>query len=349
MSSSQPDLLQHDVALDAFNTLRLPARAAWFAAVHDVDQLRAILDDPRIQGLPRLVLGSGSNLVLAGDFDGLVLQVAFKGRSRVQEDADAWYIRAGGGENWHDFVRWTLEMGWAGLENLSLIPGTVGAAPVQNIGAYGLELAEHFYSLRAYDLETGKTVGFDKADCHFAYRDSFFKRHPGRYLIGAVTFRLPKTWRPVTAYADVAKALAAEGIVQPTPLQVSDAVIAIRRAKLPDPAEIGNAGSFFKNPVVSAEAHARLAALHPGMPHYPQPDGSVKLAAGWLIEQAGWKGRRLGPVGCYARQALVLVNHGGARGADVLAASQAVRADVFARFGVDLEPEPVFVGGAAPG
>ena len=206
------DLLQRDVALDALNTLRLPARAAWFAAVHDVDQLRAILEDPRIQGLPRLVLGGGSNLVLAGDFDGLVLQVAFKGRSRVQEDADAWYIRAGGGENWHDFVRWTLEMGWAGLENLSLIPGTVGAAPVQNIGAYGLELAEHFYSLRAYDLETGKTVGFDKADCHFAYRDSFFKRHPGRYLIGAVTFRLPKTWRPVTAYADVAKALAAEGI-----------------------------------------------------------------------------------------------------------------------------------------
>lgn len=340
---THPDLLQRDVPLDALNTLRLPARAAWFAAVHDVDQLRAILDDPRIQGLPRLVLGGGSNLVLAGDFDGLVLQVAFKGRSRVQEDTDAWYVRAGGGENWHDFVRWTLEMGWPGLENLSLIPGTVGAAPVQNIGAYGLELAEHFYSLRAYDLETGKTVGFDKADCRFGYRDSFFKRHPGRYLIGAVTFRLPKAWTPVTAYADVARALAAEGIAEPTPLQVSDAVIAIRRAKLPDPAEIGNAGSFFKNPVVSADVHARLAALHPGLPRYPQPDGSVKLAAGWLIEHAGWKGRDLGPVGMYKKQALVLVNRGGAVADDVRALMRAVQRDVRATFGVDLHVEPVFL------
>ena len=280
-----PDLLQRDVALDALNTLRLPARAAWFAAVNDVDQLRAILDDPRIQGLPRLVLGGGSNLVLAGDFDGLVLQVAFKGRSRVQEDADAWYIRAGGGENWHDFVRWTLEMGWAGLENLSLIPGTVGAAPVQNIGAYGLELAEHFYSLRAYDLDTGKTVGFDKADCQFAYRDSFFKQHPGRYLIGAVTFRLPKAWRPVTAYADVAKALAAEGIAEPTPLQVSDAVIAIRRRKLPDPARIPNTGSFFHNPVVDAMTANSLLAAQTGLSERAIIRALVRLEAMGLIER----------------------------------------------------------------
>ena len=341
-----PDLLQQDVALDALNTLRLPARAAWFAAVDSADQLRAVLDDPRVAGLPRFVLGGGSNLVLAGDFPGLVLKVAFHGKSRVQEDADAFYIRAGGGENWHDFVRWTLEMGWPGLENLSLIPGTVGAAPVQNIGAYGIEMAEHFYSLRAYDLETGKTVGFDKADCHFGYRDSFFKQAgAGRYLIAAVTFRLPKQWQQRTNYADVARELEAQGIAQPTPLQVSDAVIAIRRRKLPDPAEIGNAGSFFKNPVVPADAYARLAAEFPTLPHYPQPDGSQKLAAGWLIEQAGWKGKRLGPVGCYANQALVLVNHGGARGSDVRATSEAVRADVRARFGVDLEPEPVFVGG----
>ena len=341
-----PDLLQQDVALDALNTLRLPARAAWFAAVDSADQLRAVIDDPRVAGLPRFVLGGGSNLVLTGDFPGLVLKIAFHGKSRVQEDADAFYIRAGGGENWHDFVRWTLEMGWPGLENLSLIPGTVGAAPVQNIGAYGIEMAEHFYSLRAYDLETGKTVGFDKADCHFGYRDSFFKQAgAGRYLIAAVTFRLPKKWQPRTNYADVARELDALGITSPTPLQVSDAVIAIRRRKLPDPAEIGNAGSFFKNPVVTAEAYARLAADFPTLPHYPQPDGSQKLAAGWLIEQAGWKGKRLGPVGCYANQALVLVNHGGARGSDVRATSEAVRADVRARFGVDLEPEPVFVGG----
>lgn len=339
------DLLRQDVALDTLNTLRLPARAAWFAAVDHVDALRAVLDDPRIAGLPKLVIGGGSNLVLSGDFPGLVLHVAFHGRSRVQEDAEAFYIRAGGGENWHDFVRWTLEMGWPGLENLSLIPGTVGAAPVQNIGAYGLEMAEHFYSLRAYDLETGKTVGFDKRDCAFGYRDSFFKQAgKGRYLIAAVTFRLPKAWKAVTGYADVAKELDAQGIVKATPLQVSDAVIAIRRRKLPDPAEIGNAGSFFKNPVVDADTYARLAAQYPGLPHYPQADGRVKLAAGWLIEQAGWKGRRLGPVGCYDKQALVLVNHGGATGADVIAASNAVRADVLARFGVELEPEPVFAG-----
>jgi UDP-N-acetylmuramate dehydrogenase len=339
------DLLRQDVALDSFNTLRLPARAAWFAAVDNVDGLRAVLDDPRIQGLPRLVIGGGSNLVLAGNFPGLVLHVAFHGRTRVQEDAEAFYIRAGGGENWHDFVRWTLEMGWPGLENLSLIPGTVGAAPVQNIGAYGLEMAEYFYSLRAYDLETGKTVGFDKRDCAFGYRDSFFKQAgKGRYLIAAVTFRLPKKWKPVTGYADVSRELEAQGITTPTPLQLSDAVIAVRRRKLPDPAEIGNAGSFFKNPVVSADEHARLAAAHPGVPSYPQADGRVKLAAGWLIEQAGWKGRRLGPVGCYEKQALVLVNHGGATGADVLATSTAVRSDVRARFGVDLEPEPVFAG-----
>ncbi|HOB45734.1 MAG TPA: UDP-N-acetylmuramate dehydrogenase [Zoogloea sp.] len=342
---SHPDPLRQDVALDALNTLRLPARAAWFAAIDNVDTLRAVLDDPRVAGLPRLVLGGGSNLVLTGDFPGLVLQVAFHGRSRVQEDADAFYIRAGGGENWHDFVRWTLEMGWPGLENLSLIPGTVGAAPVQNIGAYGIEMAEHFYSLRAYDLETGKTVGFDKRDCAFGYRDSFFKQAgKGRYLIAAVTFRLPKAWKPVTGYADVARELTEHCIVAPTPLQVSDAVVAIRRRKLPDPAEIGNAGSFFKNPVVEADHYIRLAALHRGLPHYPQPDGREKLAAGWLIEQAGWRGRRRGPVGCYERQALVLVNHGGATGADVWATSNAVRADVLDRFGINLEPEPVFVG-----
>ncbi|MBS0371558.1 MAG: UDP-N-acetylmuramate dehydrogenase [Proteobacteria bacterium] len=339
------DLLRQDVPLDNLNTLRLPARAAWFAVVDHVDALRAVLEDPRIAGLPRLVIGGGSNLVLTGDFPGLVLHVAFHGRSRVQEDAEAFYIRAGGGENWHDFVRWTLEMGWPGLENLSLIPGTVGAAPVQNIGAYGLEMAEHFYSLRAYDLETGKTVGFDKRDCAFGYRDSFFKQAgKGRYLIAAVTFRLPKAWKAVTGYADVAKELDAQGISSPTPLQVSDAVIAIRRRKLPDPAEIGNAGSFFKNPVVDADTYARLVAQHPGLPHYPQADGRVKLAAGWLIDQTGWKGRRLGPVGCYDRQALVLVNHGGATGADVITASNAVRADVLARFGVELQPEPVFAG-----
>ena len=338
-------MLQREFDLSESNTLALGGKAAHYVQVNTTDQLV----EPELQFTPRFILGGGSNLVLSGDFDGLVLHMAIPGRAPVAEDNDAWYVRAGGGENWHDFVQWTLAQGWPGLENLSLIPGTVGAAPIQNIGAYGLELVERFESLDAVELDTGELRRFDAAACAFGYRDSVFKRNPGKWMVVAVRFRLPRPWRAVTRYADVARELEARGLAQPGALEVSDAVIAIRSRKLPDPAVLGNAGSFFKNPVVDAARCARLLAAHPAMPHYPQPDGGEKLAAGWLIEQAGWKGRRLGPVGCYARQALVLVNHGGARGADVLAASQAVRADVFARFGVDLEPEPVFVGGAAPG
>ena len=235
-------------------------------------------------------------------------------------------------------------MGWPGLENLSLIPGTAGAAPVQNIGAYGVEVCEHFYSLRAYDLETGKTVGFDKADCAFAYRDSFFKQQgAGRYLIAAVTFRLPKRWTPITGYADVARHLAAQGIAVPTPLQVSDAVIAIRRAKLPDPARIGNAGSFFKNPVVTPEQCRDIIGRDPEIVHYPMPDGSVKLAAGWMIDACGWKGKSVGQAAVYEKQALVLVNRGGAIGSEVMTLARAIQESVYGRFGIRLEPEPVVV------
>jgi UDP-N-acetylmuramate dehydrogenase len=288
------------------------------------------------------VLGGGSNLILTGDFDGLVLHVRIPGRELVAEDDDAWTVRAGAGENWHDFVCWTLERGWPGLENLSLIPGTVGAAPIQNIGAYGLEMAERFQHLEAVELATGETVVFDRAACRFGYRDSVFKREAdGRYLITAVTFRLPKRWRPVAHYADVARELEARQMIDPTARQISDAVIAIRSRKLPDPGRIGNAGSFFKNPVVDAATFARLAAQHPELPHYVQPDGTVKLAAGWLIERCGWKGKDLGPVGVYERQALVLVNRGGARGEDVLRLARAIRESVRAAFGVELEPEPV--------
>ena len=258
---------------------------------------------------------------------------------------DAWFVRAGAGENWHDFVSWTLERGWPGLENLALIPGTVGAAPVQNIGAYGLEMAERFHTLEAVDLETGETVVLDRAACQFGYRDSVFKREAaGRSLITAVTFQLPKHWRPITGYADVARELEAPGIIQPTAREVADAVIALRLRKLPDPAHIGNAGSFFKNPRIDAQAFQNLVARYPDLPHYPQPDGTVKLAAGWLIERCGWKGKTLGPVGVYERQALVLVNRGGARGEDVLRLARAIQASMRATFGVDLELEPVMLG-----
>ncbi|AYH45846.1 UDP-N-acetylmuramate dehydrogenase [Azoarcus sp. DN11] len=335
--------LVSDADLRPFNTFGLPARAARLATIEDAAQLAALIAGPEWT-LPRLILGGGSNLVLTRDFPGLVLKVGIAGRRLVGEDVNAWYVEAGAGENWHDFVRWTLAQGWPGLENLSLIPGTVGAAPVQNIGAYGLEVAERFHGLQAVSLETGATLRLAGAECRFAYRDSVFKRElAGRALITSVTFRLPKCWQPVTGYADVARELAVRGIAAPSALDVSDAVIAIRRRKLPDPARIGNAGSFFKNPVVDADALARLDAAHPDLPRYTQPDGRFKLAAGWLIDRCGWKGRDLGPVGAYEQQALVLVNRGGATGADVERIARAIQADVFARFGVHLEPEPVFV------
>lgn len=339
-----PDLIQRDIPLADLNTFGLPARAALFAAIQTPAQLATLIAWPEWRDWPRFVLGGGSNLILAGDFPGLMLQVRIAGRELVAEDAAAWRVRAGAGENWHDFVQWTLDRGWPGLENLALIPGTVGAAPVQNIGAYGLEVAERFAHLEAVDLATGEGVTFDRAACRFGYRDSVFKREAaGRYLITAVTFRLPKPWRPLTGYADVARELETRRIVHPTARDIANAVIAIRSRKLPDPAQMGNAGSFFKNPVVNAAVWTDLAARHSDLPHYPQPDGTVKLAAGGLIERCGWKGKSLGPVGVYERQALVLVNRGGARGADVLRLAQAIRASVRVEFGVELESEPVVV------
>jgi UDP-N-acetylmuramate dehydrogenase len=329
--------------LTGLNTFGLKARAARLVRVRHADQVQALIGGAGWAVTPRLVLGGGSNLVLTADFAGTVLKVDIPGRRLLRSAPEAWIVEAGAGENWHDFVRWTLVQGWPGLENLSLIPGTVGAAPIQNIGAYGLEIVDRFDSLDAIDLDSGACRSFGAHDCAFGYRDSVFKRNPGKWLVTAVRFRLPRPWQPVTRYADVARELEVRGIAAPTALDISDAVIAIRRRKLPDPAEIGNAGSFFKNPVVAADACARLRAVHPAMPHYPQPDGREKLAAGWLIEQAGWKGRDLGPVGCYERQALVLVNRGGATGADVRRIADAIMADVEAAFGVRLEPEPVFV------
>lgn len=343
--------LQADADLRPFNTLALPARAAWLATLAAPEQLPALRADARCAGRPRLVLGGGSNLVLCGDLDALVLRVALAGRALAGEDAGARYVRAGAGENWHDFVQWTLACGWPGLENLALIPGSVGAAPIQNIGAYGLEAGERIAWVEAFDFASGETRRFDAADCRFGYRDSVFKQQgwhlDGRFVITGVTFRLPRQWAPRTGYAELARELEAQELAAPTPQQVADAVTAIRRRKLPDPAVLPNAGSFFQNPIVDAALAATLRAAHPTLPCYAQADGRVKLAAGWLIEQAGWKGRDLGPVGMYEKQALVLVNRGGARGADVLALARAVQADVRRRFGVELEPEPVRVGASA--
>lgn len=339
-----PDFVAREADLAGRTTLALPGQAELYAEIASADQLTLLAGDG---GLRRFVLGGGSNLVLRGDFGGLMLHMAICGRELAGEDADAWYVRAGAGENWHDFVGWTLAQGWPGLENLSLIPGTVGAAPIQNIGAYGLEVGERFHSLTACDMLSGEFVCFDRDTCRFGYRDSVFKQEgwhlDGRFVITDVTFRLPKAWQPLTRYADVAAELQARAIASPSALNIADAVIAVRQRKLPDPALIPNVGSFFHNPVLASTTAMQLLAAQPGLPHYLQADGRVKLAAGWLIEQAGWKGRDLGPVGMYEKQALVLVNRGGATGADVVALMQTVQRDVRAKFGVELTPEPVFL------
>ncbi len=330
--------------LQPYNTFGLPARAARLVPIASVDAVRALVRDAGWAASPRLVLGGGSNIVFTGDFPGCVLKVEIGGRALVRTDDEAWYVRAAAGEDWHDFVCWTLAQGWPGLENLSLIPGTVGAAPIQNIGAYGLELCERFESLEAVSLDDGGLRVFSRDTCRFGYRDSVFKREEaGRWMVTAVTFRLPRRWQAVTGYGDLAAELERRGFGDPTPTQVAEAVVAIRRRKLPDPSAIGNAGSFFKNPVIEAAALEPLLREDPAMPHYRQPDGRYKLAAGWLIDRCGWKGRSIGPVGCFETQALVLVNRGGATGADVLRLAHRVREDVAARFGIDLEPEPLIV------
>jgi UDP-N-acetylmuramate dehydrogenase len=269
------------------------------------------------------------------------------GKRLLREDADAFYIEAGAGENWHDFVQWTLAQGMPGLENLSLIPGTVGAAPIQNIGAYGLEVGECLHSVTAWDFEKQDFFTIDRENCHFSYRDSVFKQQGwhlnGRIAIVSVLFRLPRAWRPNIGYADLRQELSAHGISEPGARDIADAVIAVRQRKLPDPAQTPNAGSFFHNPLIDRAQADALLATHPALPNYLQPDGRVKLAAGWLIEQAGWKGKSLGPVGMYEKQALVLVNHGGATGADVRRTMAAVQAAVRDRFAVELSPEPVFL------
>ncbi|AJP58546.1 UDP-N-acetylenolpyruvoylglucosamine reductase [Pandoraea vervacti] len=338
--------LQRDVSLREFNTFGLPATARYVVTIDSEAALSAALAMPELAGLPRLVLGGGSNIVLTRNFDGVVLRMAIRGRERLADvpaDPQARYVRGGAGEVWHDFVDWTLSQDCPGLENLALIPGTLGAAPIQNIGAYGLELAERFFDVRALDTTSGEFVTLSRDVCAFGYRDSLFKREPGRYIIVSVTLRLPQPWQAVTGYADVSRTLADAGISQPDARQIFDAVVAIRRRKLPDPAVLGNAGSFFKNPVVDGATFAALRERFPEAVGYAQPDGTWKVAAGWLIDQCGWRGKSLGRAGVHERQALVLVNRGGASGDDIVALARAVQASVRDRFGISLEPEPLMI------
>ncbi|MES2165232.1 MAG: UDP-N-acetylmuramate dehydrogenase [Pseudomonadota bacterium] len=336
--------IQYQFPLQSLNTFGIAASAHAYLRVTETEQLLGVFADAAWVSAPKLVLGGGSNLLLTGDFPGLVLHIALQGREVLAGDESHHYVRAAAGENWHEFVQWTLAQGVGGLENLSLIPGTVGAAPIQNIGAYGLETKDVFHSVTVFDPSNGGTRTMDAAACRFGYRDSIFKQEGGRHLIILdVCFALPKQWQPNLRYAELAQAVAEQGLAAPSAQQVADTVIAIRRRKLPDPAVIGNAGSFFKNPVVTGAQCAALLERFPTLVHHAQPDGSEKLAAGWLIDQCGWKGRNLGAAGVYPKQALVLVNNGGAKGSDVVALARAIQADVQARYGVLLEPEPVFI------
>ena len=336
--------IESGVSLKPYNTFGLPAVAQTLVRVKNDADVRQVVDHPQLGRAPKFILGGGSNIVLTRDMPQVVVKVEVMGKRLVEERADAWIVEAGAGENWHEFVMWSLAQGYPGLENLSLIPGTVGAAPVQNIGAYGLELQDRFDALDAVDLVTGRSVTLRAPICAFGYRDSEFKHSlAGRTLITRVRFHLPKPWRPVLGYLELERKVAETGITQPSARQVADWIIAIRRAKLPDPALIGNAGSFFKNPVVTPEQCRDIIGRDPEIVHYPMPDGSVKLAAGWMIDACGWKGKTVGQAGVYERQALVIVNRGGAIGSEVMTLARAIQESVYGRFGIRLEPEPVVV------
>ncbi len=343
MTNLRPaNTLLHNVSLRAFNTFGLEARAARYYRATTPGGLREAL---RVEQ-PTLVLGGGSNLLLTRDVPGLVLHLDLRGVT-VLPKGDYVEVTAAAGENWHAFVLYTIEAGYGGLENLSLIPGSVGASPIQNIGAYGVEVKDRFVSLRAVHRESLLLETFDAEACEFGYRNSVFKQKlAGQYIILEVTFRLTSQRHDLRAdYGDVRKHIESQGVGEGegqqrlAPKHISTAVMAIRKSKLPDPAEIGNSGSFFKNPELTAEEFAAFAAAHPEAPSYELSHGGRKVPAGWLIEQAGWKGHRRGAIGVHDRQALVLVNHGGGVGRELYALAQEIQGDVLAKFGIALEME----------
>ncbi|HEX2617925.1 MAG TPA: UDP-N-acetylmuramate dehydrogenase [Flavobacteriales bacterium] len=343
--------IHRDVDLQPYNTFHVRARAAWFAPFTTVDELRHALNDERLQGLPRLVLGGGSNMLFTRDWPGVVLRNEVPGIEVLGDDGEHVVVRAGAGVVWHELVMHCVAQGWGGVENLSLIPGRVGAGPMQNIGAYGVEIKDRFDHLEALRISDGEVVRFSAADCRFGYRESFFKREgKDRFVILHVAFRLKKNLPTGqagaavhVAYGSIQHELAKYHVTAPTIKDVSDAVIRIRSSKLPDPAQVGNAGSFFKNPVVDAAAAEAIKRSIPDLVTYPAPEGQLKLAAGQLIEKAGWKGYRQdlpeGGYGVHKDQALVLVNYGGATGDAIYGLSTQVLEDVRLKYGVELERE----------
>lgn len=333
--------IESGVSLKPYNSFGLPAVAQTLVRVTSDACVREVVDHPEFGRAPKFILGGGSNIVLTRDMPQVVLKVEVPGRRLVETRPDAWIVEAGAGESWHDLVAWTLEQGLPGMENLALIPGTVGASPVQNIGAYGMELKDRFESLDGVDLVTGRSITLGPEICAFGYRDSVFKHSlANRVVITRVRFRLPRPWQPVLGYLELERKMAEERVTSPDARKIFDWICAIRRAKLPDPAVLGNAGSFFKNPVVTPEQCRDIIGRDPEIVHYPMPDGSMKLAAGWMIDACGWKGKTVGHAGVYEKQALVLVNRGGATGSEVMTLARAIQESVYGRFGIRLQPEP---------
>ena len=336
--------IQTNFSLRHLNTFGLDSVASFFAEVTSIAELTEILRDPTWEQTPKFILGGGSNVLFTRNIDALVIHPALKGISIIQEDENHVLLKVGAGENWHQFVMYCVTNGYGGVENLSLIPGTIGAAPMQNIGAYGVEIKDVVESVEAVRMADAELKVFSNAECEFGYRESVFKKAlKGKYIVTGVTFRLSK--KPVlnVGYGDVQKTLAEMNVAIPTIKDVSDAIIQIRKSKLPDPAQIGNAGSFFKNPEIPAEQYASLKSDFPNMPGYPVNDTTVKVPAGWLIEQAGWKGYREGAIGVHEKQALVLVNYGGGRGEDIRLLSEKVQSSVAAKFGIHLHAEVNFI------
>jgi len=331
--------IQENISLKNYNTFGIDVKARFFVEITGLVQLQKVLE---LKAYPKkFIISGGSNMLLTKDIDALVVHLKLKGISIVEENENFVEVKAMAGENWHELVMWSLDQGFGGLENLSLIPGNVGTAPIQNIGAYGVELKDVFVSCAAMDVKTGQLEGFDNEACEFGYRESIFKnRAKDKYIITSVVLKLTKKDHVLhTGYGSIENELKEKGIVHPTIRDISDAVIAIRRSKLPDPKEIGNCGSFFKNPVISQKAFDRFIKKYPNAPFYEMDDDKFKIPAGWLVEQCGFKGKRFGDAGVHEKQALVLVNHGSATGKEILDLSKKIQDEVQKTFKIKIQPE----------
>jgi UDP-N-acetylmuramate dehydrogenase len=331
--------IYNNFSLKKYNTFGIEAKAKQFVSVRNTAELKTILEQHRDD--KKFILGGGSNMLLTQDLDVLVIHVDLKGKRILKEDDDFVWVASEAGEVWHEFVLWTIDQNFGGLENMSLIPGNVGTTPVQNIGAYGTEIKDTFVSCEAMHINTQVMKTFTKDECHFGYRESIFKQEAkDQYVITSVVFKLTKRNHIIhTSYGDITGELAKNNIQNPTLKEVSNAVIAIRQSKLPDPKELGNSGSFFKNPILTKAAFEKVRDSHPNLPHYIISDTEVKVPAGWLIEQAGFKGKRFGDAGVHKNQALVLVNYGTATGQEILKVSKDIQATVLQQFGIAIEAE----------